>query len=110
MEKKKLIAKKQKELLNLNEKINEGHQPSFLISFLRPLGFGIFGLILGHFLGFSDSQKIGALFGFYFLSLFIFTIRDKKKIEKEKEKLIEKRLEMQREIVNLMREIKNESN
>lgn len=110
MEKRKLIAIKQKELQSLNEKINEGNQPSFIKSFLRPLGFGIFGLILGHLLGFSDSQKIGTLFVFYFLSLFIFTMMDKKKFEKEKERLIEKRLEMQKELVKLMREVKNESN
>lgn len=110
MEKRKLIAIKQKELQSLNQKINEGHQPSFIKSFLRPLGFGLFGLILGHFLGFSDSQKIGALFGFYFLSLFIFTMMDKKKVEKEREGLVEKRLEMQKELVKLMRDLKNESN
>lgn len=110
MEKRKLLAKKQKELLEINKKINDGLNPSFIKTFLRPLIIGILGLILGQILSFSDTQKIGMVLIFYFLSLFFFTIRDKKIIEKEKEKLIEKRLEMQKEIVKLMREIKNESN
>lgn len=110
MKKSELLAKKQKELQTLNERINEGLQPSFLQTFIRPLGMGILGFILAHILSFSDSQKIGMVFGFYFLSLFFFTIRDKKKIEKEKERLIAKRLEMQKELVKLMREVKNESN
>lgn len=110
MEKRKLLDKKQKDLLEINKKINGDLNPSFIKTFLRPLGFGIIGLIFAYFLNFSDTQKIGMVLAFYFLSLFFFTIRDKKKIEKEKEKLIEKRLEMQKEIVKLMREIKNESN
>lgn len=110
MEKKKLLAKKQKELLEINKILNEGLEPNFLRTFLRPFGVGIVGLIIAYMLNLTDTQKIGMVFAFYFLSLFIFTIRDKKKIEKEKERLIEKRLEMQKEIVKLMREVKNESN
>ena len=110
MEKRKLLAKKQKELLEINKKINDGLNPSFIKTFLRPLIIGILGLILGQILSFSDTQKIGMVLIFYFLSLFFFTIRDKKKLEKEKAGLIEKRLEMQKEIVGLMREIKNEGN
>lgn len=110
MEKKKLLAKKQKELLEINKILNEGLEPKFLRTFLRPFGVGIVGLIIAYMLNLTDTQKIGMVFAFYFLSLFIFTIRDKKKIEKEKERLIEKRLEMQKEIVKLMREVKNESN
>ena len=110
MEKKKLLEKKQKELLDLNKKINGEMHPSFISTFVRPLGIGLVGLIIAYLFNFSDTQKIGMVLVFYFVSLFFFTIRDKKKIEKEKARLIEKRLEMQKDIVNLMREIKNESN
>lgn len=108
MEKSELLAKKQEELQVINKKINEGLKPSFLQIFIKPFGMGIFGFILALILNFSDSQKIGVVFVFYFLSLFFFTIRDKKKIEKEKERLVAKRLEIQKEIVKLMREVKNE--
>lgn len=108
MENSELLAKKQEELQVINKKINEGLKPSFLQIFIKPFGMGILGFILALILNFSDSQKIGAVFVFYFLSLFFFTIRDKKKIGKEKERLIAKRLEMQKEIVKLMREVKNE--
>lgn len=106
MENSELLAKKQEELQVINKKINEGLKPSFLQIFIKPFGMGIFGFILALILNFSDSQKIGVVFVFYFLSLFFFTIRDKKKIEKER--LIAKRLEIQKEIVKLMREVKNE--
>ena len=108
MENSELLAKKQEELQVINKKINEGLKPSFLQTFIKPFGMGILGFILALILNFSDSQKIGAVFVFYFLSLFFFTIRDKKKIGKEKERLIAKRLEIQKEIVKLMREVKNE--
>lgn len=46
----------------------------------------------------------------FLLGLFTFTFRENKRIEKEKACLIEKRLSLQKEIVELLRDIKNENN
>ncbi|MCW6678645.1 hypothetical protein NH286_05680 [Anaerococcus sp. NML200574] len=110
MEKYELLEKKKEELRILQEKINEGPQNSFLKTFLGPLGLAFLGLSLAIFLKMTDVQKIGIFIIIFIISLSIYTLRTQKKNEREKKRQIAERLALQKEIVSLSREIKNENN
>ena len=110
MEKNELLEKKKEELKILQEKINEGPQNSFLKTFLGPLGIAFLGLGLGIFLKMSDVQKIAIFVIIFIASLSVYTLRTRKKNEREKQRQIAKRLALQKEIVSLSREMKNENN
>ena len=108
MDKKKLIIEKQKELVKINDSLNEGLKPSFGKIFMGPFIFAVAFFILASLLKLSMTQVLGLVIGAYFLSLFVLSLRENKRIEKEKRDLIEKRLALQKEIVELLREAKNE--
>lgn len=108
MDKKKLIIEKQKKLVKINDSLNEGLKPSFGKLFMGPFIFAVVGFILSSLLKLSMTQVLGLVIGGYFLALFILSLRENKRIEKEKAELINKRLVIQQEIVALIREIKNE--
>lgn len=110
MEKYELLEKKKEELRILQEKINEGPQNSFLKTFLGPLGLAFIGLSLGVFLKMTDVQKIAIFVIIFTASLIIYTLKTRKRNEIEKQRQIAKRLALQKEIVSLSREIKNENN
>lgn len=110
MDKKILIDEKQKELLNINNRLNSGLKPSFGKIFVGPFLLGLLGFAIAKMIRLNDSQSIGLIIMGFLLGLFTFTFRENKRIEKEKASLIEKRLSLQREIVELLRDIKNENN
>lgn len=110
MDKNKLIIEKQKELLNINNKINEGLKPSFPKLFIGPFTLGVLGFLLARLLKLSDTKSIAFIIVGYLIGLVTLTIRENKRIEKEKTELINQRLNLQKEIVELIREMKNEGN
>ena len=109
MDKKIELEYKRKELKNLQEKINKGYKPGFIKFFIRPLMAAVLGgLLISRFIA-DDIKKVGTFVFLYFLFLIIFALYDKKKIENEKSRDIEKRLRLQKEIVSLGKEIRNEN-
>ena len=109
MDKKTQLENKKQDLKNLQEKINKGYKPGFIKFFIRPLLTGGLGaLLLSRFIA-DDIRKVGVFVFLYFLFLIIFTFYDKKKIENEKARDIEKRIKLQKEIVSLGKEIRNEN-
>lgn len=110
MDKKILIDEKQKELLNINNRLNSGLKPSFSKIFVGPFLLGLLGFAIAKMIRLNDSQSIGLIIMGFLLGLFTFTFRENKRIEKEKASLIDKRLSLQKEIVELLRDIKNENN
>lgn len=109
MDKKIQLENKKKDLKNLQEKINKGYKPGFIKFFIRPLLVGgLGGLLISRFIV-DDIKKVGVFVFLYFLFLIIFTFYDKKKIENEKARDIEKRIKLQKEIVSLGKEIRNEN-
>ncbi|WP_296114644.1 hypothetical protein [uncultured Anaerococcus sp.] len=110
MSKREILVEKQEELRKLNEKINKNKKPAFIKSLLKPLGLALVSLALAKVLKFSDSQSLGLVILVFFISIFIFTAMDKKKIQARDKDLKNKRISLQKEIVGLMREVKNEGN
>lgn len=109
MDKKIELENKKQDLKNLQEKINKGYKPGFIKFFIRPLMAGGLGvLLLSRFIA-DDIKKVATFVFLYFLFLIIFAFYDKKKIENEKSRDIEKRLRLQKEIVSLGKEIRNEN-
>ena len=108
MDKKTLIDKKQKELLNINNRLNSGLKPSFGKIFVGPFVLALLAFLIGKLLKLTDIQSLGLIIVGFLLGLFTFTLRENKRIEKEKAELINKRLVIQQEIVALIREVKNE--
>lgn len=110
MEKKKLLEEKKNELKILEEKILAGHKVSFLKLFAVPLILAILGMLIGSFCGFDDTQKVGSLVIIFILALFICGSITKNRLKKQEESDIENRLRLQREIVKLIKELRNENN
>lgn len=110
MDKKELIREKQKELLAINNKINEGARPSFGKLFMGPFVIGLGGFFIARLLKLSATQSLALIIVGYLAGLVILTIKENKRIEKEKADLINKRLELQKEVVALIREVKSENN
>ena len=110
MEKEKLLEEKKNELKILEEKILAGYKVSFLKLFAAPLVLAILGMVVGSFCGFDDTQKVGSLVILFLLALFIFGTITKYRLKKQEEIDIENRLRLQREIVKLIKELRNENN
>ncbi|WP_311482009.1 hypothetical protein [uncultured Anaerococcus sp.] len=110
MEKEKLLEEKKNELKILEEKILAGYKVSFLKLFAAPLVLAIVGMVVGSFCGFDDTQKVGSLVILFLLALFIFGTITKYRLKKQEEIDIENRLRLQREIVKLIKELRNENN
>lgn len=110
MDKKELIKEKQKELLAINNKLNEGARPSFGKLFVGPFALGVGCFFLSRLVKLSDVKSLALMIVGYLAGLVILTIKENKRIEKEKEDLINQRLKLQKEIVDLIGEVKNESN
>lgn len=110
MDKKELIKEKQKELLVINNKLNEGARPSFGKLFVGPFAIGLGGFFIASLIKLTTTQSLALIFVGYLAGLVILTIKENKRIEKEKADLINKRLELQKEVVGLIREVKNENN
>ena len=110
MDKKELIKEKQKELLAINNKLNEGARPSFGKLFVGPFALGLLGFLISRLVKLRDTQSLGLMIVGYLAGLVILTIKENKRIEKEKADLIDKRLRLQKEVVDLIREVKNEDN
>lgn len=93
------ISEDRKKLFRINEEI-EGldKKVSFWKIFLFPLAISLIIFILAGQLGLSDGQKIGIFIITFALALIILTRRSKKIISQEKEILIEKRKNIQHEI------------
>lgn len=110
MEKEKLLEEKKNELKILEEKILAGYKVSFLKLFAAPLVLAILGMVVGSFCGFDDTQKVGSLVILFLLALFIFGTITKYRLKKQEEIDIENRLRLQKEIVKLIKELRNENN
>lgn len=110
MDKKELINEKQKELLAINNKINEGAKPSFARLFVGPFAIGLGGFLIASLIKLSTTQSLAFIFVGYLAGLVILTIKENKRIEKEKKDLINQRLKLQKEVVDLIREVRNEDN
>ena len=93
------IKEDRKKLFRINEEI-EGldKKVSFWKIFLFPLAISLIIFILAGQLGLSDGQKIGIFIITFALALILLTRRSKKIISQEKEILIEKRKNIQHEI------------
>lgn len=93
------ISEDRKKLFRINEEI-EGldKKVSFWKIFLFPLAISLIIFILAGQLGLSDGQKIGIFIITFALALILLTRRSKKIISQEKEILIEKRKNIQHEI------------
>ncbi len=93
------ISEDRKKLFRINEEI-EGldKKVSFWKIFLFPLAISLIIFILEGQLGLSDGQKIGIFIITFALALILLTRRSKKIISQEKEILIEKRKNIQHEI------------
>lgn len=109
MEKKELIKEKQRELLSINDALNTGLKPSFVRIFIGPFVLALITFLIGKLIKLSDIQSLGLIIVGFLLGLFTLTLRENKRIEKEKAELINKRLAIQKEIVALIREIKSEN-
>ena len=110
MDKKELINEKQKELLAINNKINEGAKPSFARLFVGPFAIGLGGFLIASLIKLSTTQSLAFIFVGYLAGLVILTVKENRRIEKEKKDLINQRLRLQREIVKLIKELRNENN
>lgn len=108
MEKNDLIKEKQGELLSINNALNTGLKPSFVRLFIGPFALALLAFLIGKLLKLTDIQSLGLIIVGFLLGLFTLTLRENKRIEKEKAELMNKRLAIQQEIVALIREIKNE--
>lgn len=93
------ISEDRKKLFRINEEI-EGldKKVSFWKIFLFPLAISLIIFILAGQLGLSDGQKIGIFIITFALALILLTRRSRKIISQEKEILIEKRKNIQHEI------------
>ncbi len=93
------ISEDRKKLFRINEEI-EGldKKVSFWKIFLFPLAISLIIFILAGQLGLSDGQKIGIFIITFALALILLTRISKKIISQEKEILIEKRKNIQHEI------------
>lgn len=93
------ISEDRKKLFRINEEI-EGLDKaiSFWKIFLFPLVISLIIFILAGQLGLSDGQKIGIFIITFALALILLTRRSRKVISQEKEILIEKRKNIQHEI------------
>lgn len=93
------ISEDRKKLFRINEEI-EGLDKtiSFWKIFLFPLAISLIIFILAGQLGLSDGQKIGIFIITFALALILLTRRSRKVISQEKEILIEKRKNIQHEI------------
>lgn len=93
------ISEDRKKLFRINEEI-EGLDKaiSFWKIFLFPLVISLIIFILAGQLGLSDGQKIGIFIITFALALILLTRRSRKIISQEKEILIEKRKNIQHEI------------
>ncbi|WP_105301786.1 hypothetical protein [Anaerococcus marasmi] len=93
------ISEDRKKLFRINEEI-EGlnKEVSFWKIFLFPLLISLIVFLLAGQMGLSDGQKIGIFIITFALALILLTRRSKKIISQEKEILIEKRKNIQHEI------------
>lgn len=93
------ISEDRKKLFRINEEI-EGLDKavSFWKIFLIPLLISFIILLPARQMGLSDGQKIGIFIITFALALILLTRRSRKVISQEKEILIEKRKEIQHEI------------
>lgn len=110
MDKKELIKEKQKELLAINNKLNEGARPSFGKLFVGPFVLGLVVFLVSRLVKLTNVQSLAIMIVGYLVGLVILTIKENKRIENEKATLIDRRLRLQKEVVDLIREVKNESN
>ncbi|WP_306483120.1 hypothetical protein [Anaerococcus sp.] len=93
------ISEDRKNLFRINEEIEGLNKAvSFWKIFLFPLVISFIVFLLGGQMGLSDGQKIGIFIITFALALIILTRRSKKIISQEKEILIEKRKNIQHEI------------
>ncbi|MCI5971715.1 MAG: hypothetical protein MRZ08_01635 [Anaerococcus sp.] len=103
------ISEDRKKLFRINEEI-EGldKKVSFWKIFLFPLAISFIILLLVGQMGLSDGQKIGIFIITFALALILLTRRSRKIISQEKEILIEKRKNIQHEIFEKTKLLKEE--
>lgn len=103
------IKEDRKKLFRINEEI-EGLDKavSFWKIFLFPLVISFIVFLLAGQMGLSDGQKIGIFIITFALALILLTRRSRKIISQEKEILIEKRKEIQHEIFEKTKRLRDD--
>ncbi len=103
------IKEDRKKLFRINEEI-EGLDKavSFWKIFLFPLVISFIILLLVRQMGLSDGQKIGIFIITFALALILLTRRSRKIISQEKEILIEKRKNIQHEIFEKTKRLRDD--
>ena len=103
------ISEDRKKLFRINEEI-EGLDKAvpFWKIFLFPLVISFIVFLLAGQMGLSDGQKIGIFIITFALALIILTRRSRKIISQEKEILIEKRKNIQHEIFEKTKKLRED--
>lgn len=105
-----LLEEKTKELNKLEKEIVYYKPQSFFRTILKPSLLAFVGLIIGYLAGLSNFKLLAVFMGVFFLGLLIFVMVDKKNIENQKKDMVARRLKLQKEIVRLRKEVRNENN
>ena len=94
------IMELREDLKELSEMINEiGSSVSFVHFVILPIIVASVVTLIMSLIGFADNKNLGIFVIIFILAIATSTIYNKKKVEKRKEELIERRLKLQRTLV-----------